>query len=74
MQKLARDRYRKHQHGQQFAAGAKVDDEVKFCERIAAGGKDGWDNEYSSVYGLAGAVVERTISQWLGEAPVLGKL
>ena len=66
MQKLARDRFRKHQHGQFKDGAKKMDNEARFCERIAAGGKNGWDREFSAVYGLAGAVIERTIDKWIG--------
>jgi len=72
MQKLARDRFRKHQHGQFNERAKQVDDEVKFCERIVAGGKDGWDREFTAVYGLAGAVIERTIAKWIGSGHVGG--
>ncbi|KAI9021142.1 acyl-CoA dehydrogenase/oxidase [Hyaloraphidium curvatum] len=64
MQKLARDRYRTFQNASKtLPRPPSADDEDALCAKIAGAGKDGWDREFGSVYGLAGKVIERTMAR-----------
>ena len=68
MQKLARDQVRalsQYKSVEQIPPTWK--DEVKFAMILQQGGKDKWDENFRTVYGLANAVQKRVLKEWTGK-------
>lgn len=66
-QKLARDQVRLFQQGKLTGVDPKSH-EAHLLKVLHEAGKDGWDLNWKSVYGLASEIQQRVVREWIGDS------
>lgn len=67
MQKMARDRLQEMSKGEKTVLAKSSESEMQICQelgqKMVAGGKTAWNENWQMVYGLANAVIDRVVAE-----------